>query len=191
MDKQTMRRADLFFSYVLMLLSTWFFIMSVKLFFNPFSRDFSLVDGESIKQGIIEWYKAPALFPLILSVIILMCAVMLMHKAIRDGAKLDFFTKEKAAGFLKSRELHVALKVIAIIAGYIFLIIPVCRKKLDFFPTFQGFPFMIATFIFLSVFIITFNEKTLKKLLVSVIVAAVFAVAITYGFGSLALIPLP
>lgn len=50
---------------------------------------------------------------------------------------------------------------------------------------------MIATFIFLLAFIISFNEKTFKKIIISVIVAGVGAIAITYGFGNLALIPLP
>lgn len=191
MDKQTLRRADLIFSYVLMLLSTWFFIMSVKLFFNPFSRDFKMVSPEDIKMGIIEWYKAPALLPLLLSFLIFISALMLMHKARKDGARLDFFKKEQIISFLRNRELRVASGVIAMIAVYIFILIPVCRRNLNFFPTFQGFPFMIATFIFLSGFIISFNEKSIKKIIVSVAVAAISSFAITYGFGTLALIPLP
>lgn len=191
MDKQTLRRADLFFSYVLMLISTWFFIMSVKVFFSPFGRELSSVNAEEIKISIIEWYKSPALFPFILSVIIFICAIMLMHIARKDGARLDFFTKEKITAFIKSREVKVVLTVTAIVALYIFIIIPLCRKNLNFFPAFQGFPFMISTFVFLSIFIITFNEKTVKKIIISLIVAAVSAVAITYGFGNMALIPLP
>ena len=81
MKKQTLRRADLVFSYVLMVISTWFFVQSIKLFINPFGRDFEKVDGNDIKLSIIEWYKSPALLPMLLSVLVFLCAILLLHKA--------------------------------------------------------------------------------------------------------------
>lgn len=174
-----------------MLLSAWVFYMSVKIFFNPFGREFSKVNADDIKLGIIEWYKSPALLPIVLCVFIFICALLLMKVAKKDGAKLDFFTKDKVMGFIRSRELRVSSTIIALIAVYIFALIPICRSNLNFFPRFQGFPFMIATFIFLLAFMIIFNEKTTKTIVVSLIVATIAAIAITFGFGNLALIPLP
>ena len=126
-----------------------------------------------------------------LSGLVFLCAVLLMHKARKDGAKFDFLTKEKVVSFFKQRELRIAVVTIAWMAGYIFIAIPLMRQTINFFPRFQGFPFMTATFIFIFGLMFTFNEKTFKKSMITLIVSIVASIAITYGFGNLALIPLP
>ena len=65
------------------------------------------------------------------------------------------------------------------------------RNTINFFPRFQGFPFMIATFLFIFGLMFTFNEKNLKKTMLTLVISVIAAIAITYGFGNLALIPLP
>ncbi len=191
MEKSTLRRADLVFSYILTLISFYIIIRSIILFFNPFNRDFELVTGDVLKQTIMKWYESPALLPLLLGFVLMFLASRLRVVAVKDGAKIDFLTKEKFQGFLKNREVYVATVIIAILVLYVYVLIPQCRAHLNFFPKFQGFPFMIATFISMAIQMITFNKKTTAGILKSVGIAFVAAAAITYGFGTLALIPLP
>lgn len=191
MDKLKVRRSDLVFSIFLMFLSFYYFIKSVMLFISPFGRALEDINAEELKLGLIEWYKSPGLLPLVLSVIIFILAVCLHKVARKDGATFDFITKANAIQFIKNKEVKIAIITLGYMAVYIYGLIPVCREYLDLFPTFQGFPFMIATFVYLAVFMITFNEKNTKKIVISVIAALLGALAITYGFGNLALIPLP
>ncbi len=191
MKKSTLRRADLVFSYVLMIIAIYTMIESISLFFNPFGRDFELVEGDTIKRTIEKWYESPALMPFLLSFIILYLAFALKKVAVKDGAKLDFINLENFKKFINLRETKVATIIIAILSLYVFVLIPVCRDTLNFFPKFQGFPFMIATFISMSLQMVIFNKKTPKAILTSLLVAAIASGAITYGFGVLALIPLP
>ena len=81
--------------------------------------------------------------------------------------------------------------VTAILCAYIFVFMPLCREYLDFFPRFQGFPFMIATFLMLFLMMVIFGTKKLKSILSYFVASALTAAAIAYGFGMLALIPLP
>ena len=191
MKKSTLRRADLVFSLVLMAISVFCMITSIKSFFNPFGRDFARVSGDDIKNSIMEWYLSPALVPFIFAACLFLCAFLLYQNARKDGAKFDFLTKEKITAFLKNRELHVAVIIIGILAVYIKGLIPFCRAYLDIFPKFQGFPFMIATWICLMAQMIIFSKKTPVKIVLAVVIAAAASAAITYGFGMLALIPLP
>lgn len=191
MKKSTLRRADLVFSVVLMIVSAYFLVKSVALFYNPFGRPLQDINAEEIKLGIIEWYKSPGLLPFILSAVLFMLAICLLHVAKKDGAKFDFLTKKHISDFLKNRELKVVIIVVGLLMIYIYGIIPTCRKNLNLFPSFQGFPFMIATFIYLTIFMIFFNKKTVKDISLSVLIAALSSAAITYGFGNLAMIPLP
>ena len=191
MEKQNLRRADLLFSLFLMIFSAFFFYQSVKLFFNPFGRAFEKVNAEDIKNGILEWYKSPALLPLLLSATIFILAILLLHYAIRDGARLDFFKKEKFVDILKNKEFKAVIIITMLLCGYVFVLIPICRDYLDFFPTIQGFPFFIATFIFMFTFIVTFNKKSIGKIITSLLVALIASASITFAFGNLVLIPLP
>ncbi len=191
MKKENLRRADFLFSIGLILIAIFVFIKSIGYFFNPFSRDFALVSGDSIKDAIVNWNQSPALLPLILSALLLLCGVSLLHISRRQGAKLDFFTKEKVKAFFMNRELYVVLIVVGTLCLYIFLLIPLFRKHMDFFPRFQGFPFMLATFVYLFSTMVIFNKKSFKKVLFSLITAVIAAGLIAYGFGVAAMIPLP
>jgi len=191
MDKQKLRRADICFSLLLMGLSAWIFTQSIKLFFNPFGRRFADVRPEDIKAGIEQWYKSPALVPAILAVLLFLCALMLMHHALKEGARLDFFTKKNLLALFHNREFYVVVVVVAALSCYIFGAMPLCRKHLNFFPKFQGFPFMVATFLYLLTMMVIFNRKKPRQMLLSLLISAAAAGAITYGFGIVAMIPLP
>lgn len=191
MDKQSLRRADLVTSYILHLFSAWIFIMSIINFLNPWGRDFSQISAEEFKLTFETWYQQPALLPFICSILLAVCASGLRKRALKDGARIDFIKKASIIKAFKSREFRVALTIIGLTAFYLFVLIPGSRSLLDIFPTFRGFPFAIATFIYLSSFMAIFSEKRLKPMITSFIVSVIGTAAITYGFGYLALIPLP
>ncbi|QAT50296.1 hypothetical protein EQM14_11285 [Caproiciproducens sp. NJN-50] len=192
MKKETLRKVDLVFSLILIIVSVGTMLECVRMFFNPFEKDFANeVSGNDVKDAILYWYTSPAFLPVIIAIAIMFCAIMLFRLARKSGAKFDFFTKEKAVEFIKNPETAIAVFVIGTIAVYILCLIPACRQMFDVFPHFQGFPFMIATFILLAVQMVVLNEKSLKKIMISLLVAAVSSAAVTYCFGTLAMIPLP
>ena len=191
MKKSTLRRADLVFSIVLMVISVATMIESVKLLFNPFGRDFEDVKGDDIKNSIETWYQSVGLVPFIIAAFIFICALCLFHFARREGARFDFINLNNIRALLKNEEFRVAVIVTAILCAYIFVFMPLCREYLDFFPRFQGFPFMIATFLMLFLMMVIFGTKKLKSILSYFVASALTAAAIAYGFGMLALIPLP
>jgi hypothetical protein len=194
LNKLSLRKADLVFSIVLMGISVNVIIQSIKLFFNPFGRQFEDVSADEIKASIIEWTKSPALLPLILAAFLMLCAVLLLLNARREGARLELSInaiKEKLTLLRKNRESYVVIIITLLLFSYIFLLIPFCRANLNLFVRFQGFPFMIATFVFMFAMIAIFNQKTVRKMLMSFLVAAIASGLIAYGFGVIAMIPLP
>ncbi len=191
MKKSTLRRADLVFSCVLMVIAIYSMVEAVSVFINPMGMDFDRLKGDAIKSAIEGWYKSPGLMPFLLGIVIFFLAMVLRDIAVKDGARFDFFTKAHVKHFLALRETRVAAIIIAIFCLYVFVLIPQCRAAFNFFPKFQGFPFMIATFVFLALQMVIFNKHTVKAVLTSLLVAAVASGAITYGFGMVAMIPLP
>ncbi len=191
MNKQSLRRADLVMSYVLLLLSVMVFLMSVISFLNPWSRDFEAINAEEFKMTFERWYEQPAILPLLCAVLLAVCALGLKKQAIREGAKLDFMNRASIRKVVTGREFMVTCIVVGLTALYLFVLIPAGRRFLDFFPGFRGFPFAVATFTYLLSFMSIFSEKKPRPLLVCLIVSGIGAIAITYGFGNLALIPLP
>lgn len=140
MKKSTLRRADLVFSIVLMVISVATMIESVKLLFNPFGRDFEDVKGDDIKNSIETWYQSVGLVPFIIAAFIFICALCLFHFARREGARFDFINFNNIRALLKNEEFRVAVIVTAILCAYIFVFMPLCREYLDFFPAFRGSP---------------------------------------------------
>ncbi len=191
MEQKTLRRADLIFSIVLILISIYVFITSIALLINPFGRDFAKLSGDRIKDNIINWFVSPALMPFLLSLFLFFCALMLFRNARREGARFDFIKWPKLVDLVKQRETYAFFIVALFLCLYIFVFMPLCRKYMNFFPAFQAFPFMVATFLYLALMMIVFNQKTWKKVLLSILVAACSAGFIAVGFGVLAMIPLP
>ena len=191
MKKSTLRRADMVFSVVLMIVSFVAMVESVKLLFNPFGRDFADVRGDDIKSNILNWYQSVGLVPFVIAAFIFICGLCLFHFARKEGARFDFIKLGNIRALLKNEEFRVAVIVTAILCAYIFAFMPLCRKYLDFFPHFQGFPFMIATFLMLFLMMDIFGKKSAKQIAKNFVASALAAGAITYGFGMLALIPLP
>ena len=179
------------FSAFLMVISIAVMIDSVKLLFNPFGRDFEDIRGDDIKASLETWYQSVGLVPFIIATFVFICALCLFHFARREGARFDFIKLDNVRALLKNEEFRVAVIVTVILSAYIFAFMPLCREYLDIFPRFQAFPFMIATFLMLFCMMVVFGEKKLVPIVKYFVASALAASAIAYGFGMLALIPLP
>lgn len=191
MKKSNLRRADLVFSIFLMVLSACTMIRSIGLLLSPFGRSLENVSGDDLKYNILHWYQSLGLVPFIIAVFIFICALFLFYIARKDGAKFDFFHKTAIIGLLKNREFQAAVIITTILSIYVFVLMPTCRAVLDFFPRFQGFPYLVATFLMLFSMMVVFGQKSLKHILTAALISALAATGIAVGFGMLALIPLP
>jgi len=190
-EKSSLRRADLVFSVFLIFGSFFYFIESIKLFVNPFGRKWEAVPAEAVKETLTFWYKSPALLPFVVSLLLLVCALALLHVARKEGAKLDFIKKEKIAAFLHSLEFRSFIITTLLLCLYAFALIPLCRAYLNILRGFRGFPFFVATFLYLFAMMMAFGDKQKRHLLKSLLVSVLASGFVTYAFGTLAKIPLP
>lgn len=165
MEKQHLRRADLVTSIIIFVFAVFVFANAVMLM------------NDTLGKGK-DWFVSAGLFPMIISVMLALCAFLLFSKARKDGARLDFFKVDKIKNLAKSREFQVACIVIGLLAVYIFILLPLLV-------------YWAATFIYLYSFMLIFGKRTLKGFIVMTIVAVLSTIALTYGFGTLAMIPLP
>ncbi len=192
MDKKNLRRADLVTSVILILGSIFMMFQSYKLFANPFSKAAEKLTEAEIAKNLELWYKSPGLIPLIISVVICALAIGLFIFAWKEGARFDFFKFEKLKFALADKEIKTAVIVVGTLAIYIYILMPVCRWALDFFYGFQGFPFAVATSIYISgMGIIYQRERNKKTIITSIIVGVVAAFAVALIFNKAAMIMLP
>jgi hypothetical protein len=190
-EKSSLRRADLVFSVFLIFGSLFYFIESIKLFVNPFRRKWEAVPAEAVKETLTFWYKSPALLPFVVSLLLLACALALLHVARKDGAKLDFLKKEKIVLFLRNPEFRAFAITTFLLCLYAFALIPLCRAYLNILRGFRGFPFFVATFLYLLAMMMAFGDKQKRHLIRSLLVSVLASGFVTYAFGTLAKIPLP
>ncbi len=190
-EKKVVRRFDLVTSILLILGSIWFLFQCKNLFFNPFGK--KVVSEKELADITAKWFESPALFPVLVGILLLVAGIALLIIALKDGARFDFFTKEKIKSLGKNREFITFIIVAGSLAIYIYALIPFCRAFLNILPySFQGFPFMVATFIFISEISIIFQrERTRKNVLISLLVAFIASLVIALMFNKGALIPLP
>jgi hypothetical protein len=189
-EKKTLRRADLVMSIILLLFAGFVFIMSYDLLRKTLANS---------DPDYAIWYRSAGLVPMIISFLLGVCAVFLFLKARSDGARFDFFTKDKVKGFFTGREFKVAISIIGLLAVYIFVLLgPVEEAIYNLFyslglPWFiTGYvPYILMTFIFLGSFMIIFNKKKKKEIILSIIISLITSVIIAFLFGDLAMILLP
>ena len=166
LEKGTLRKADMVTSIILMIISISGFVMSLQLLLRTISK------GK-------DWFESAGLFPMIVTFFLGICAVSLFLTARKDGAKFDFLTMEKLTALIKSKEFKVAGIVIGSLAAYIIVLM------------LPGKLYVIATFIYLLTTMVMFQKRTKKSVLKSIIIAAVTTAVLAFGFGQLAMIPLP
>jgi len=164
-DKRNLRRADLVTSTILFLFASVVFFEAYKML------------SRTLGKGK-DWYTSAGLFPLIVSVCLAICALLLFLRAWRDGARFDFFSASSIKAMTMNKEVRVATIIITWLAFYIF-------GMLNFLP------YWLATFLFLFLFMVLFKKITVKSIVTMLIVSICATAALTYGFGTLAMIPLP
>ncbi|SHH59844.1 tripartite tricarboxylate transporter TctB family protein [Clostridium grantii] len=192
MEKQTLRRADLVMSIVLLSIAVFVFVISLELMI----RTLSLTNPANA-----IWYRSSGLVPMIVSVLLAICSVSLFFKAWNDGARFDFFTKEKIAYFFTCREFKVAISIIGWLAIYIFILLGPMEKIIyDALYNVDGIswiipyylPYILMTFIFLFVFMIVFSDRGKRKnWITSAIISLSVSLIVAYLFGDVAMIILP
>ena len=126
-----------------------------------------------------------------MGLLLLVCAVSLLHVARREGARLDFLSLAKLKALAKNPEARSFALSAALLALYAFAAIPLCRRYLNLFPRFRGFPFFVATAAYMLSMMLTFGGKKKGHTAVSILVSILASLAITWAFGTLAQIPLP
>lgn len=166
MEKNSLRKADLVFSIVLMIFGIYVAINGV------------ILTIEGIKKPDIDWYSSPGLMPILIAFFTLICAFSLYRVARKDGANFNFVNGENIKKLFADKYIKNALFIIGLIAMYIYVLLRVL-------------PYAFATFVFLFVFIYFFKGNTKKELIIAITISAVATALLVYGFGSLAQIPLP
>ncbi|PKL07650.1 MAG: hypothetical protein CVV51_13000 [Spirochaetae bacterium HGW-Spirochaetae-7] len=190
-QKSILRRADLLFSVFLALGSLFLLFESIKLFLNPFRRKWEAVPAEGFKETFTFWYKSPAILPLLVSLLLLVCALSLFHVARKSGARIDFLKKDMIMAFLRNAEFRAFVITALLLCVYAFALIPLCRNYLNILRGFRGFPFFVATLVYLLAMMLTFGDRKPSYVFKSFTISILTSGVITYAFGTLAKIPLP
>ncbi len=191
MENKELRKLDLVFSVVLIAGSIFYMIESIKLFMNPFGRSWDRVTEESVAELIRKWCESPALVPFIVSILLLICATCLLVVAWKSGARFSFSGNNLVEKFKTDKEFRTFITVAGSLGVYIYILMPLCRSFLNVFRGFQGFPFLVSTFIYIGFTSIVFSRKTKNDIVMALVVSLIASTAISVLFNKVALIPLP
>lgn len=150
MDKEKLRKADIFSGGAIMLLGLWIISQALKM---------PMKDSWGGVQNV--WYVSPALFPLFVGAMIALLGGLLVRKALktvgRQGFKdvLHWLGSTNLAVYLKSAPVFRFYAMVALFFSFVFLMIP----RIDFF---------LGATLFLIVFITMFyfdGDVLLRRLL--------------------------
>ena len=135
---------------------------------------------ESLTGDPTKWYLSPGLMPVFCGVVLVILSVLMMSRAIRNGAKVTAEDRRKAAKYLRGNKFFRLILAGAFLAIYLFVML----RRIDYF---------VATFIYLitNMIVFTGKERKIKNLISYSLISLIAAGVITFGFGTLAQIPLP
>ena len=143
MKKKELRRADFITSVLLLLFSVWIIMETLKM---PMKDTFGGVQN--------VWYVSPALFPLIISILIMVLGVVLLIHSIKTGGA-KYFLDNFSVRYKGLSEKNIRfIGILLALFSFVYLNIP----RIDFF---------ISVTLFLTYFISVFyfdNQELLKKL---------------------------
>lgn len=192
MEKKTLRRADLVMSVVIFIFALFVFIMSAQLM----KRTLNLNNPDNA-----IWYRSAGLVPMIVSILLAISSISLFFKAWGDGARFDFFTKDKVKHFFTCREFRVAGFVISWLAFYIFILLgPIEEAIYNMLYNINGIswiipqylPYTLMTFLYLIVFMMAFSDRNKRSAwYTATIISLVVSLLVAYLFGDVAMIILP
>lgn len=128
-------------------------------------------------NGTKIWYYSPGMFPIVVGGVLIVLSIIMFFKKVHEGARFTGFSSGMIKQLANSRKVIRLLLAILLFSVYVF--------------GFLGrIPFVVATFLYLFVTMITFRTKgyaVWKLLLISL-----FTTAIIYVFfGIIAAVPLP
>ena len=124
------------------------------------------------------WYTSPGSFPMFVGVVLAILSVILLIESVKKAKAADPQSKNfNFIALVRSKTAINAMLAFMALAIYLYVFL-------------GNMPFAAATFLFLFMDMMIFRVNGYKiwKL---VIICAVASLAITYGFGTLAQIPLP
>ena len=143
MKKKELRKADFITSVLLLLFSVWIIIETLKM---PMKDTFGGVQN--------VWYVSPALFPLIISIVIMVLAAVLLINSINSGGAKNFINNFSVRYRGISEKNIRFISILLALLSFVYLNIP----RIDFF---------ISIILFLTFFISVFyfdDKDLLKKL---------------------------
>lgn len=165
MDKENLRKSDLLASLVLLVVSIFALVNSIKM---TFFVEIPGVDADG-------WFVAPGVFPLGLSLGLTIMALFVLSVAVKEGGMIHLNEWKKALDTIISHDSLVTLAEIGLLFLYAFVLLGRVH-------------FAIATAIYL--FFAMLIVKAARWYTIGIISGTV-AVVISYLFGNLFKIPLP
>ena len=167
MEKDKLRKADIFSGGVIVLFGLWIISQALKM---------PMKDSWGGVQNV--WYVSPALFPLFVGAMIALLGTMLVRRAIKTvGVKglrevMQWLASSDLARYLKTPSVFRFYAMVVLFFSFVFLNIP----RIDFF---------LCAILFLIVFITMFyfdDDHLLKKLLYFYLIGTV-AMMVFFSLG--------
>ena len=169
MDKEKLRKADIFSGGVIMLFGLWIISQAIQM---------PMKDSWGGVQNV--WYVSPALFPLLVGAMITLLGALLVRKALHTvGRKglmdvLNWLGSSSLVHYLKTPAVFRFYAMTLLFFSFVFLNIP----RIDFF---------LCAILFLIVFITMFyfdDDRLLKKMLCFYLIGTiVFLVYFSLGLS--------
>jgi len=161
MKKKELRKADFITSVLLLLFSAWIIMETLKM---PMKDTFGGVQN--------VWYVSPALFPLIISIVIMVLAAVLLINSINSGGA-KYFIYSFSVRYRGISEKNIRfISILLALLSFVYLNIP----RIDFF---------ISIILFLTFFISVFyfdDKDLLKKLTLFYFTGSIIFI-ILFAFG--------
>lgn len=165
MEKENLRKNDLFASFVLLVVSIFALVNSMKM---TFFVEIPGVDADG-------WFVAPGVFPLGLSIGLTLMAVFVLSVAIKEGGMIHRKEWKKAQETIMSHDSLVTLAEVGLLLLYAFVLLGRVH-----------FAIATALYLFFAMLIV----KAARWYTIG-IVSVTVALAISFVFGNLFKIPLP
>lgn len=167
MEKDKLRRADVFSGAIISLFGLWIILQAIKM---------PMKDSWGGVQNV--WYVSPAIFPLFVGIIIMLLGALLCRTALKEvGFKafadtVRWLLSNKLMQFLNSIPNLRLYHIVVLFLSFVYLTIP----RIDFF---------LSALLFLIVFITSFffDEATLLKKLFYFYLAGMIVLILYFAIG--------
>lgn len=156
LDQKTkkIRDADIIISLLLILGSAWFAYESLRMSYEVYSK------------GQATLCTVPGLLPFIVSTCILGSSIWVLINAIRVGGNLKFLSPRAIKNTFSNSKAFIPTIIMGLMWVYVFVFI-------------DRIPFIIATFVFITLFMTIFKATQWIRIL---LISALYSAAIVYFF---------